>query len=92
MYKPEYEGLGKVMCFNNIVYSADRSSATVEAKCRQASDVTSLSYAWNGADYSDKASFSADSSLADKELTLSVKADTGDQSYEITVQPVNFIW
>ncbi len=23
-YKPEYEGLGRVMCYNNIVYSSDR--------------------------------------------------------------------
>jgi hypothetical protein len=35
MYKPSYEGLGKVMCFNKVVYSGDRSSAEVTATCRQ---------------------------------------------------------
>ena len=24
MYKPEYEGLGRVMCFPNVVYSSDK--------------------------------------------------------------------
>ena len=41
-WKPEYEGLGRVMCYNNIQYSGDRKSATVEAKCRTHSSVHNL--------------------------------------------------
>jgi hypothetical protein len=47
LYKDEYEGLGRVMCYNQIVYSKDKSSATVSAKCRQHDSITKLEYNWN---------------------------------------------
>ena len=90
-YKDAYEGLGKVMCYNQITYSADRSSATVEAKCRQHSSVDSLQYNWNGEGYTDSATYQADSSLQDV-LSLVVKATVGDQEYTITPESLNFIW
>ena len=34
-----FEGLGRVMCYNNIAYGSDRQSAEVEAVCRQHSSV-----------------------------------------------------
>ena len=35
MYKDEYEGLGRIMCYNKVTYGSDRQSATVEAICRK---------------------------------------------------------
>ena len=42
MYKDEYEGLGRVMCFNKVVYSADKKSATINAKCRKHDSIAEL--------------------------------------------------
>jgi len=47
MYKPSYEGLGRIMCYSNIVYNAARTSATVEMRCRQHSSITKVEYNFN---------------------------------------------
>lgn len=92
MYKDEYEGLGRVMCFNKITYASDRKSATVEAVCRKHDSVTDLAFNWNGAGYVSDNTFKADGSVSD-EVTLTVKATDGDgKEYTITVQPVNLVW
>ena len=57
MYKPEYEGLGRVMCYNKVSYTADRKSATVEAKCRQHDSITKVQYNWNGSGFTDTNTF-----------------------------------
>jgi hypothetical protein len=46
-YKKEYQGLGRVACFNDIKYNAGRTSATVEVRCRKHSSITSLKYNFN---------------------------------------------
>lgn len=87
-----YEGLGRVMCYNQITYSGDRSSATVEAKCRQHNSVTSLQYNWNNEGYGDSATYEAGSDFQDA-LSLSVKAIDGDSNeFTITMEALNFIW
>ncbi len=47
-YQEQYEGLGRVMCYNHIKYDESRSSATVTARCRTHNSVQSVSYNWNG--------------------------------------------
>ena len=47
LYKPGYEGLGRVMCYTDIVYSADRKSANVTAKCRKHDSIVKMEYNWN---------------------------------------------
>jgi len=63
MYRPEYEGLGRVMCFNNVVYSSDKSSATVTATCRKQESITKMEYNWNGAGFTENDTFAAGSDL-----------------------------
>ena len=46
-YKPEYEGLGRIMCYNSILYKADRKSATVDVRCRQHTSITKVEYNFN---------------------------------------------
>jgi hypothetical protein len=46
-YQSSYEGRGRIVCYNNIVYSHDRLSATVEARCRQHSSIVDVKYNWN---------------------------------------------
>lgn len=92
LYKEEYEGLGRVMCYNHIKYDdAARTSATVTARCRQHSSITDLTYNWNGEDFSASDSYSVDSSF-DSTLTLQVKANDGSTDYTITLEPVSFVW
>lgn len=84
-YQPQYEGLGRVMCYNNITYSSDRSSATVEARCRQHSSVGSLSYNWNNEGFTSSSTYTASSALGDKPLSCVVKATDNDGvEYTIT--------
>ena len=91
-YKEEYEGLGRVMCYNNITYSEDRQRATVEAVCRQHSSVTKLEYNWNNQGYTDMNTYMASGEDVDA-VPLTVKATDGDANeYTITMEPVNFIW
>ncbi len=48
-YQDQYEGLGRVMCYNHILYdNAVRASGMVTARCRTHSSITSIQYNWNG--------------------------------------------
>lgn len=92
LYKDEYEGLGRVMCYNQIVYAADRKSATVTAQCRKHDSITKLEYNWNGAGFVEDETFSVASDVTDA-LTLIVKATDGDgKEFTITMEPTNFVW
>lgn len=77
LYKPEYEGLGRIMCFNDIVYSADRKSANVSAKCRQHDSIVKLEYNFNNEGFQSNATYAVNSSFSDA-LSLVVKATDGD--------------
>ena len=91
-WKPEYEGLGRVMCFNKVTYSDDKQSATVEAKCRQHDSVKELQYNFNGEGFQSDATYKADSSFLE-DLTLVVKAvGSNGKEHSITVEPTNFVW
>lgn len=80
------------MCFNKITYSDDLKSATVEAKCRQASQVSSLQYNFNDEGFQSDNTYKTDSGNSDT-LTLTVKAITEDnEDYTITMDPLNFVW
>jgi hypothetical protein len=46
-YKDQYEGLGRIMCYNNIVYSSDLKSANIECLCRQHSSINKVQFNWN---------------------------------------------
>jgi alpha-amylase len=91
-WKTSYEGLGRVMCYNNVVYAGDRKSATVTATCRKHSSIAKMEYNWNNSGYNSQSTFKATTALKDT-LTLSVRAtDAGGKQYEITVAPSNFVW
>lgn len=84
------------MCYMQTVYSEDRSSATVTAKCRQHDSVTKVEFNWDGRGFSDDSSMEVsastfDASKGDLNLTVRATDDKGKQ-YEITVAPSNFIW
>ena len=57
MYKPEYEGLGRVMCYNQAIYSPNRESATLKAVCRQHDSIVKMKYKWGDNDFSDESEF-----------------------------------
>jgi hypothetical protein len=84
--------MGRVVCYNNIVYSSGRNSAQVEARCRQHSSITKMEYNWNNKGFTSSSIFSVDSSFANA-LTLVVKA-TDASGTEFTYQPEspNFLW
>ena len=77
MYKPSYEGMGRLMCFNDIVYSSDRQSATVQAKCRKHESVVTMLYNFNGEGFQSSDTYKVDSSFSNA-LTLVVKAVDGN--------------
>ena len=77
MYKPEYEGLGRVMCYNQAVYTPNRQSATLHAKCRKHDSIVKMQYKWGEAEFSEESSHKAESSLSEA-LTLIVKATDGE--------------
>jgi alpha-amylase len=77
MYKPEYEGLGRVMCYNQAIYTPDRKSATLHAKCRQHDSIVKTQYKWGDADFSEESSYKAGSSL-NEAISLTVKVTDGD--------------
>ena len=80
------------MCFNNVVYAADRKTAVVTATCRKHSTIANLEYQWNGGAFTADKTFKADSSLSST-LTLTVRAtDANGKQYSITVEPSNFVW
>lgn len=91
-WKESYQGMGRIVCFNNIIYNSDRTSAEVEAKCRQHSSIGKVEYNWADSGFQSSSKHSLDSSF-DKALTLVVKATDNDGN-EFTVQPEspNFIW
>ena len=92
LYKPGYEGLGRVMCYNDVKYAADRKSATVTAACRKHDSITKMEYNWNNSGFSSDASHKVDSSHKET-VTLTVKAtDKDGKAYTITVEPSNFVW
>ena len=92
MYKPEYQGYGRVMCYNHVKYEQDRRSATVEVKCRKHSSVEQLEYNFNDKGFKEDHTFHADSSF-DGHLTVEVRAKDSDRKeYKITLDPTNFIW
>jgi alpha-amylase len=55
--------MGRIVCYNNITYNGDRSSAEVEARCRQHSSIAKVEYNWADTGYSSKSTFSATGSL-----------------------------
>jgi len=57
MYKPEYEGLGRVMCYNQAIYSPNRESATLKAVCRQHDSIVKMEYKWGDNDFSEESEF-----------------------------------
>jgi hypothetical protein len=92
MYKPEYEGLGRVMCYNQAVYAPNRESATLNANCRKHDSIVKMEYKWGDADYSEESSFQATTALEDA-LSLTVKATDGDgKEWTITMEPYKFVW
>ena len=80
------------MCYNNITYDSSRTSATVEAVCRQHSSVYKLEYNWNAEGFLCENTYDVDSSFAGK-LSLIVRAtDSDGTEYTITMEPLNFIF
>jgi hypothetical protein len=82
------------MCYNNIVYTKDRKSATVTAKCRKHDSITTLEYNWNDQGFDTKDSFEIQKYYSnDKPVSLVVKAIDGDKNeFTITMDPTNFLW
>jgi alpha-amylase len=92
MYKPEYEDLGRLMCYQKVVYAGDRKSANVKAICRQHDSITKMEYNYNGKGFTDSDTFTADTGLTDA-LTLSVRGTDDDgKQWNITVEQHNFLW
>jgi hypothetical protein len=92
LYKPEYEGLGRVMCYPAIKYNSSRSSATVEMRCRTHSSVTNVQYNFGGKGFQAGNTFTADSSLSDA-LSIVVQAtDSNGENFIQTLESLNFIW
>lgn len=87
-----YEGLGRVMCYNNIVYDSGRTSATVEAVCRTHKSIDTTTFNWNGEGYQTDNTYQVDSSFTEK-LSLTVTAtDSDGVDFTITMEPLNFIF
>ena len=79
-------------CYNNIIYSADRLSAEVEAVCRKQASVAKIEYNWAGQGFTSESKHSVDSSFADA-LSLEVKAtDSTGTEFTITLEALNFLW
>lgn len=84
--------MGRVVCYNNIVYARDRKSAKVEARCRKHESVTKIEYDWNNKGYTSNSTYSASSSLKNA-LTLTVKVtDKDGKTYTVTPEAPNFLW
>jgi hypothetical protein len=74
------------------VYSPNRDSATLHAKCRKHDSIVKMEYQWGSGDFTESDSFKADTSLGDA-VTLTVKATDGDgKEWKITMEPYNFVW
>jgi len=80
------------MCYNNIVYDPARTSATVEVRCRQHSSVNKVQYNFNNQGFQDSNKHSVSSSF-NSVLPVVVKAtDIHGETYDITLEPINFVW
>lgn len=80
------------MCYNDIVYSADRSSANVEAKCRKHDSITKMEYNFNNEGFQSNSTYAVGGDFSDA-LSLVVKATDGDgNDYTITQEAQNFVW
>uniref|UniRef100_A0A7S3JJD1 Alpha-amylase n=1 Tax=Euplotes harpa TaxID=151035 RepID=A0A7S3JJD1_9SPIT len=88
LYQDSYESLGRIACYPDVVYSVDRSSATVEVKCRTQETVTSVVYSYNGAAFVSDNTFKADKSFSD--VLHIVVSDGGD--FKVTLEDVDFMW
>jgi len=87
-YLDSFESWGRIACYPDVVYSSDKSSAEVEVKCRTHESVSNVVYSYDGSDFSDKNTFSADGSFSTP-LVIKV-SDNGDN--EITLEDVDFVW
>ena len=91
-WKEGYQGMGRIVCYNNIIYSSDRQSASVEARCRQHSSIVDVQYNWNNEGFTSNKSYSVGTSFA-AALTLVVKAvDQSGAEFTITPEAPNFLW
>lgn len=78
MYKPEYEGLGRVMCYNQVVYQSGRQSATINANCRQHDSIKTIQYNWNNEGFVSSSSYKVDSGSHKEAISLVVKVTDAD--------------
>lgn len=84
--------MGRVFCYNHIKYSTDRSSAEVEARCRQHSSITKMEYNWNGKGYKSDSTYLVDQNMKDA-LSLTVKAtDNEGTEFTVSLESPNFMW
>ena len=91
-WKPEFQGYGRVQCYNNIVYAADRQSAQVEARCRKHESITEVTYNWNDEGFVASNTYAATSKLTEAlSLTVKAKDDKGTE-FTITLEAPNFIF
>lgn len=80
------------MCYNDIIYSSDRSSANVSAKCRKHDSITKMEYNFNNEGFQSNATYAVNNSFSDA-LSLVVKATDGDgKEFTITQESQNFVW
>ena len=77
-YKPEYESLGRVMCYSAIKYAGDRSSATVELRCRTHASIQKVQYNFNNQGWQDSNTFQVDKSFSGANLPILVKGIDGN--------------
>lgn len=77
MYKPEYEGLGRVMCYNQVVYQSGKQSATINAHCRQHDSIKTIQYNWNNEGFVSSSSYNVDSTQKEA-ISLIVKVTDSD--------------
>lgn len=87
-YLDTFESLGRIACFSDVVYSSDKTSASVEVKCRKQETVGDLVYSYDGAKPVSDNTFKADSSIT-KPITIKV---SDGKDYEITLEEVDFVW
>ena len=92
MYKPGYEDLARIMCYNNVEYAGDRQSAKVTATCRKHDSIQKMEYNFNNEGFVEKDNYDATTALTDT-LTVAVRGTDNDgKEWNITVEPSNFIW
>ena len=88
LFKDTYESLGRIACYSDVVYSSDRTSATVDVKCRNQETITSLVYSFDGGKFSDVNTFKTDSSY---NKILKIQVSDGNDN-KITLEEVDFLW